>query len=148
MRLALDHVKKELLYCCHRRINWTVFEFFAVGNRLLAVLFSLSRVAYDCNFLPFYCISYRIVFRHCHLQMIIRGRLFSCYWKNKDVNSAHATRCFITDIHVRHTVPSRKWDKTETNSNKRFVVKFSSWLLHLARPRECVWGLSLIHIFV
>ena len=39
-----------------------------------------------------------------------------------------------------HEVPSRKWDKTETNSNKRIVVKFSSWLLHLARPRECVWG--------
>ena len=39
-----------------------------------------------------------------------------------------------------HTVPSSKWDKTETNSNKRIVVKFSSWLLHLARPRECVWG--------
>ena len=38
-----------------------------------------------------------------------------------------------------HTVPSSKWDKTETNSNKRIVVKFSSWLLHLARPRECVW---------
>ena len=30
--------KKELLHCCQRRKNETVFEFLAVGNRRIAVL--------------------------------------------------------------------------------------------------------------
>ena len=37
-RGSLDHIQKELLHCCQRRKNETVFEFLAVGNRRIAVL--------------------------------------------------------------------------------------------------------------
>ena len=37
-RGSLDHRQKELLQCCQRWKNETVFEFLAVGNRHIAVL--------------------------------------------------------------------------------------------------------------
>ena len=43
-------------------------------------------------------------------------------------------------MHAWYAVPRRKWNKAETNSNERTIVKFSLWPLRLARPRECVWA--------
>ena len=36
---TFDYIQKELLYCCQRRKNETVFEFLAVGNKGKTALF-------------------------------------------------------------------------------------------------------------
>ena len=82
-------------------------------------------------------------------QNIYLSRRFYSHWErfqphlmfcNVNLREQQKVELRVDYMRAWHEVPSRKWDKTETNSNKRIVVKFSSCLLLLARPRECVWG--------
>ena len=116
-RHALEREKKNGYTAASDGENLHVLEFFAVGNKGKAVLFYSVKGSVRCSIIKFGSF-FNMLICACSTTVILP----------------------LAYMHACHAVPRRKWNKAETNSNERTIVKFSLWPLRLARPRECVWA--------